>query len=105
MAGVARPQQLEAPRFFSAAGLLLARSSSILLLLIGWELFARSGAVTMFVLPPLSAVLERIWADAFGELWLNMGLTLYRALTGFLISAVAGVALGLLISRNAVARW
>jgi ABC-type nitrate/sulfonate/bicarbonate transport system permease component len=105
MAGVARPQQIEVPRFFSAAGLLLARSSSILLLLAGWELFARSGAVTMFVLPPLSAVLERIWTDAFGELWINLGLTLYRALTGFLISAVAGVALGVLISRNAIARW
>jgi ABC-type nitrate/sulfonate/bicarbonate transport system permease component len=60
----------------------------------------------MFVLPPLSAVLERMWADATaGELWLNTGLTLYRALTGFLIAAVAGVVLGMAISRNAFARW
>jgi ABC-type nitrate/sulfonate/bicarbonate transport system permease component len=105
MAGVARADESGATRLLQAAGLLLARASSILLLLIGWELFARSGAVTMFVLPPLSAVLERIWTDAAGELWLNMGLTLYRALAGFLISAGAGVALGMLISRNAIARW
>jgi ABC-type nitrate/sulfonate/bicarbonate transport system permease component len=90
----------------SAGGLLLARTSSIILLLAAWELFARSGAVTMFVLPPLSAVLERIWTDATaGELWLNTGLTLYRALTGFLIAAVAGVVLGMAISHNAFARW
>jgi ABC-type nitrate/sulfonate/bicarbonate transport system permease component len=60
----------------------------------------------MFVLPPLSAVLERIWTDAHGgELFLNIGLTLYRAIAGFLIAAVAGIALGMLMSRSAVMRW
>ena len=56
--------------------------------------------------PPLSAVLERIWNDAIGgDLFINTGLTLYRAITGFLISMVAGVALGMLMSRSAVMRW
>src|SRR3982750_354073 len=36
----------------------------IVALMVAWEVFARSGAVTMFVLPPLSLVLERIWNDA-----------------------------------------
>lgn len=80
--------------------------SSIALLLLAWEVFARSGAVTPFMLPPLSAVLARIWSDALGgELWLNIAVTLYRALAGFLIAAVAGVALGLLMANNRVANW
>ena len=68
---------------------------SILVLLIAWELFARSGRVTPFMLPPFSAVVERIYADAVGgDLWINLGLTLYRAMTGFVIAAVGGIALG-----------
>ena len=61
-------------------------------LLIAWELFARSGAVTMFMLPPFSAVAERIWANAFdGSLWINIGLTLYRTMAGFLLACAIGV--------------
>jgi len=90
-----------------ATGLkLIARSLPLILLLAGWELFARSGKVTMFVLPPLSLVVERIWSDALtGELVLNAALTLYRALTGFCLAAVAGVALGLLITRSRAGHW
>src|SRR5213075_1172505 len=54
----------------------------------------------------LSAVLERIWTDLLtGDLLLNTGVTLYRALAGFLIGAVAGVALGMGISRNRLVNW
>jgi len=78
----------------------------ILLPALGWEALAQSGAVTPFMLPPLSAVLERIAADALtGDLALNTGLTLYRALAGFLIAACGGVALGFAMSRSALARW
>jgi ABC-type nitrate/sulfonate/bicarbonate transport system permease component len=93
-------------RVVATGGVLLARSSVIIALLAGWELFARSGKVTMFILPPLSAVVERVSADAIGgDLLRNTVLTLYRALTGFLIAAVAGVALGVLIRRSRVSRW
>jgi ABC-type nitrate/sulfonate/bicarbonate transport system permease component len=79
---------------------------SILVVLIAWELFARSGRVTPFMLPPFSAVAERIYADAVaGDLWRNLGLTMYRALTGFVISAAGGITLGALMSRNRLARW
>lgn len=82
------------------------RVSSIVLLLAAWESFARSGAVTAFMLPPFSVVVERIWADATtGELWLNLALTLYRALLGFAIAALAGVALGLGMARSRLAHW
>jgi ABC-type nitrate/sulfonate/bicarbonate transport system permease component len=87
-------------------GGLMLRSLSVLGLAIAWELFARSGAVTMFVLPPLSAVIARIVTDAgSGELAVNAGLTLYRAVTGFVIAGVAGVALGMAMCRHAVVRW
>jgi ABC-type nitrate/sulfonate/bicarbonate transport system permease component len=84
----------------------MARLIPIVLLGLAWEAFAQSGAVTPFMLPPLSAVSLRIWSDAVtGELALNTGLTLYRALAGFFIAAGAGVALGCAMSRSALARW
>jgi ABC-type nitrate/sulfonate/bicarbonate transport system permease component len=79
---------------------------SILLVLIAWELFARSGKVTPFMLPSFSAVVERIYSDALaGELWRNLGLTMYRAMAGFVIAAIGGVTLGAMMSRNRVVRW
>jgi ABC-type nitrate/sulfonate/bicarbonate transport system permease component len=79
---------------------------SILVMLIAWELFARSGKVTPFMLPRFSTVLEYIYKDAVGgDLWINLGLTLYRALAGFVIATVAGIALALAMSRSKVAHW
>jgi len=79
---------------------------AILGLAIGWELFARSGAVTPFMLPTLSTVLERMWLDAAsGELWQHLGLTLYRALTGFAVAAIAGIGLGFAVVYSRAARW
>jgi len=87
--------------FRSGAGIF-----TILVLLLAWELFARSGKVTPFMLPAFSAVVERIYADAVtGDLWINLGLTLYRALTGFIIAAVGGIALGALMARNRLVGW
>jgi ABC-type nitrate/sulfonate/bicarbonate transport system permease component len=84
----------------------LAPWTSVLTLAIAWEAFARSGAVTPFMLPALSVVVERMWADgASGDLWSNLGLTLYRSFAGFLIAAALGIPLGVLIVRNRAARW
>ena len=83
-----------------------ARIFSIVALLAAWEILARTGTFTPFQLPALSAVLERIWSDAVsGDLAINAGLTLYRALTGFAICAVLGIAIGMAMSRNVVANW
>jgi len=83
-----------------------AGTFSILLLLIVWELFARSGKVTPFMLPRFSTVVEYIYHDAAsGDLWINMSLTLYRALAGFAIAATGGVALGAAMSRSRFAHW
>jgi ABC-type nitrate/sulfonate/bicarbonate transport system permease component len=62
--------------------------------------------VTPFMLPSFSAVVERIYSDALtGDLWRNLGLTMYRAMTGFVIAAVGGITLGTMMSRNRVVRW
>jgi ABC-type nitrate/sulfonate/bicarbonate transport system permease component len=67
---------------------------------------AASGTVTPFQLPRLSSVLIRIWTDAMaGDLPLNTALTLYRALVGFAIAAVAGMLLGVGMSRSGALRW
>jgi ABC-type nitrate/sulfonate/bicarbonate transport system permease component len=90
----------------SAAGRVLAHATPILLVALAWEVLAASGTVTPFQLPRLSAVLARIWSDAVaGDLLLNTTLTLYRALTGFGIAAVAGIVVGVSMSRNVAVRW
>lgn len=84
----------------------LAPFFSIGLLLVAWEALAQSRTFTPFVLPAFSAVVERIWSDlTAGDLLINTGLTLYRAIVGFLISAIGGVALGMAMSRSLGVRW
>jgi ABC-type nitrate/sulfonate/bicarbonate transport system permease component len=101
--GTAPREPLAAVR---AVGRAVARAGPILLLALAWEALAASGVVTPFQLPRLSAVLARIWTDAVaGDLALNTALTLYRALAGFLIAAVAGVVIGMAMSRNVAVRW
>ena len=79
---------------------------SLLALVVAWEIAARSGIVTPFLLPPLSAVLARVGDDAMsGELAVNLGLTLYRALAGFAIAGSVGIILGILMTRRPLIRW
>jgi ABC-type nitrate/sulfonate/bicarbonate transport system permease component len=80
--------------------------SPVIVLIIAWEIFSRSGAVTPFMLPPFSRVVERIITDgASGELFVGIGLTLWRALAGFAISAVLGIAIGLGMARVRFIYW
>ena len=82
------------------------RVFSIVLLLAAWEILARGGTFTHFQLPALSEVIERIGSDAWtGDLWINTALTLYRALTAFLICAVFGGVIGMAMSRSVIANW
>ena len=99
---------MEAPTRSLAHTLLwgFTRVFSILALVVAWEGLARSGQFTPFVLPSLSSVIERIWADAIsGDLAINTGLTVYRATVGFLISMVGGILIGMAMSRNVIANW
>lgn len=105
-AALAVPPQPLLLRWFGVGGRWFLGSLSLLLVAIGWEFAARIGVVTPFLLPPLSVVIERIWSDAVsGDLAINLGLTLYRSLVGFLICAVGGIVIGIVITRSAFARW
>src|SRR5262245_8146040 len=80
--------------------------SPVIVLLIAWEAVARSGMVTPFMLPAFSAVLQRIATDTMsGELPIALALTLWRALAGFAICAVAGIVLGLAMARMRSVYW
>src|SRR5690242_16360921 len=84
----------------------LSRWASILALFAAWEILARAHVFTEFLLPSFSTVVVRLATDvASGDLLLGVGLTLYRALAGFTLAAVAGVVIGILIARLPPARW
>ena len=101
--------RLQSPRFASglrACGRQIIAWSPVIVLLIAWEALARSGLVTPFMLPTFSGVLERIATDtASGDLPVALGLTLWRALAGFIISAVGGIALGVAMARSRAFNW
>ncbi len=102
MAGMSAPT----PSFSARAGQLALRWSLVIALFVAWELLTRTRTFTPFMLPSPQSVLERIWRDgASGDLFINMALTIYRALAGFLIAAVLGVSIGLVMTRNAGLRW
>jgi ABC-type nitrate/sulfonate/bicarbonate transport system permease component len=85
---------------------LAARWCAVLVLLALWWALSHSGTVTPFMLPSPERVATRIWNDGLtGELWINIGLTLYRALAGFVIAAVLGIAIGAAMSRGGVIGW
>ena len=78
----------------------------VLAVLALWEISADAGLVRPFLLPSFSSVLLRIWSDAMsGDLFVNLGLTLYRTLAGFGIAAVLGIFIGLLMVRFRFFRW
>ena len=79
----------------------------IALVLVAWEALARSGTSS----PPSCCRRYRWCSSGSGDdtlpatCWSISALTLYRALVGFAIAAVAGVALGILMARNNLVRW
>lgn len=84
----------------------LIQLSVIAVLLITWEAVARLSAINPFLLPPLSTVLARVAQDAIsGTMFLDLGLTLYRAASGFALGLIVAIPLGVLMARNSTVRW
>src|ERR1700682_934796 len=79
---------------------ILIGALSIPLFLVAWELVARSGVVNSVLFPPPSvvevAVLE--WVRS-GQFFADLGASLYRVVTGFVIGAAMGVVLGVLTGQ------
>lgn len=76
---------------------------SLLFLLISWQWIA-SFYNPVLVPSPLETM-QALWQLGLsGKLWVHAQSTIFRGLTGFLIAAVIGIPLGLLMGINRVAR-
>ena len=84
-------------RMFDLGGIL---SIALFVVLVGgWELAVRNALVPAFILPAPSDVAARFLSDIFDKAVLfDCGYTLVEILVGFLIAAVAGIALGAAIA-------
>ncbi len=82
------------------------RTVPLIAVAILWEGFARTHIVSEFLLPPFSGVVMRLLDDLLsGDLLTGIALTVYRALAGFALAAVVGVATGILMARVNAMRW
>src|SRR5215468_12084485 len=70
------------------------------LLIVYWEFHVRFFQVDALLLPPPSKVFVSLWSGIASGLFLeHFGITIYRALSGFLVAAFLGISLGALISQ------
>jgi ABC-type nitrate/sulfonate/bicarbonate transport system permease component len=82
----------------------LAPFALIAALLAAWEAAARSGLWSRLLFPPLERILQELLlffsrSNSLLEAWTS----LYRALGGFALAAAAGVVIGMLVGRSALA--
>ncbi len=113
MAGITQPQQdfgaVPEASFSDAFRRMrdaLGPYFSVGVILITWELIAQFELVIPFLLPALSVVLMRVFADTIsGQLPFDIAITLYRTLVAFALAGVTGVTLGILIARISLIRW
>ena len=106
LAGSDAPRRSALADMWTAAGDVAVQVLVVLALLALWETATRLKLAHPFLLPPLSDVLARLWSDAAsGAVFLDLGLTLYRALLGFGIAAAVAVPLGVMMARSAALRW
>jgi ABC-type nitrate/sulfonate/bicarbonate transport system permease component len=84
----------------------LLRLLPLAVVLIVWHLAATYGHVSAFLLPKPAVVFSRVWSDLSSGLYFtNVGLSLYRALTGLAIAGVAGALVGILMTRSRGVNW
>lgn len=71
-------------------------------LLVAWEACVRFGLVDPLFLPAPSSMLTALWEVALtGELWVNIGASLWRIACGYLIAAALAIPLGLALGYSA----
>lgn len=82
-------------------------SVGLILFLGGWELVVSIGLIDPFFLPPPSTVASRALAMTTGPdavLWHDIRMSATRVLTGFFVSAVVALPLGILLGMNSFLR-
>ncbi len=73
----------------------------ILVLLLIWGLYGASGKINTLIMPSLGTVLQTFLSGiADGSLLLSLGISIKRVLTGYVISGLAGIALGIVIGLS-----
>jgi NitT/TauT family transport system permease protein len=66
-----------------------------------WEVFARSGMLPPAITPPVEAIAAAVFQMiANGSLFIHVGYTLARILSGLALATVVGVPLGMLMGRS-----
>ena len=71
--------------------------------LAAWQLLSHFGLIDRRYVPSPASIAEAGWALArSGELWVHVSASLYRLAVGFVIGAVPGVLLGMVMGLN---RW
>ena len=83
----------------------VARRYSIPLLLLVWQLAVGSGLVESRLLPSPTRVWTALVTDlGDGTLLYHAGVTLYRALTGFVLAALIGIPFAVAMARSTLIR-
>ena len=77
--------------------------ASVVLFVLGWEIFVRVRGIAPIYLPAPSAIAVYLWRMIIdGTMAYNLGVTLLRIFAGFAVAAVTGVALGVLMGMSRV---
>ncbi len=80
------------------------RVAFILIILVGWEVFARQGVIDSFFWGQPTGIWEQLktWVfegTAQGPLWEQIAVTLEETLLGFLIGSSLGIVIGIMLAR------
>lgn len=94
------PAASAAPRSGFQAGRLLPFVGPLVLFIV-WDLVVRAGLIKPILLPPPGATLQTLVTGlAGGPLMIDFAVTVWRTVQAFLIAAVIGMPLGVLLGSN-----
>lgn len=78
----------------------LCRNYSIFVFFLIWEAITRLNLVSSLFLPSVSSILMKLYEMLLnGQLLHHMGISLYRAFSGFALGVIVGVPIGFLMGR------
>ena len=86
---------------------LIIGATGLLIFLGGWEALVRLGVIDPYFLPAPSQVISRMVAMASGPdatLWHDIQVSATRVMTGFVLSTLVGVPVGLVMGMNSLVR-